>query len=188
MKSTSYIDLYPISSSGGNGETSINNNGIFVSEPNGGVNPSNVRMGAFRIGQGFIPEPSPFATPPAEYLVVDLNQGGSNEDIRYSAVIVEGSLTIMSSSPSNPQNFSTYFFTKRFITDHLEDDNFGEGSSEFISTTPSNTTNSPDFLIGESNPFIISYNNTTKQVSFKYVTNGTSGTSFVVAKGIYTLI
>ena len=196
MKSRSYINLYPISSSGGVLETSINDSGIYVSGLDEGVNPSNVRMGAFKIGQDYIAES-------LEYLIVDLNQGGGVSEAqgtglvsgvseyrnvsKYSAVIVEGSLSISSSSPSNPQNKSTYFFTHRFITDHFNDDNFGEDvEMELIS--PSNTTNNPNFLEFSSPPFSLGYNNTTKQVTFKYTPNAFATNKFTVAKGIYTLI
>ena len=54
--------------------------------------------------------------------------------------------------------------------------------------TPSNTTNDPNFLEFSSPPFSLGYNNTTKQVTFKYTPNAFATNKFTVAKGIYTLI
>ena len=114
MKATPYINFYPISSSGVTSETTVDSNGIIVSESNRGVNPSGILMGSFVAEQVI-------NTESIEYLIVDLNQDGpdieligSNLDIdtyplvsdtggncyknvsKYSAVIIEGSISISS--------------------------------------------------------------------------------------------
>jgi hypothetical protein len=202
MKATPYINFYPISSSGVASETTIDSNGIIVSESNGGVNPSNILMGSFVAEQITSNEE-------IEYLIVDLNQDGpdieligANLDVdsfplssdtgncyknvsKYSAVIVEGSISISSQSPSNPQNFSSYYFTQKFITNHDISSTYGTYFGEDIEIEEIVANTDSNWISADQ--FIINYNNLTKIVTFTYNT-GNIGTQRARFKGIYTLI
>ena len=181
MKTHTNISFYPISSSGVLSETPIDNSGILLSNSNvDGNNPTSIQMWAFKKGETTLPSISNY-----EYLVVDLNQNGDNIQTRHNAVIVEGSLSISTNSPSTPQLYSTYQFTHQLLTSTHEAGTID--SVEWEEISPTNTTNSPNFLID----LHVDYLETSRTATFKYETSHlpSSYTNFtIVAKGIYTLI
>lgn len=176
MKINSNISFYPVSSST---IPNLNSEGILLEDYNElGINPAVIQMFGFKTTLKTFNH-----FPIYNYLEVDLNQNGNDEHSRHNAVMVEGSLSISSLTPFNPQLKSTYYINQYLL---VNKNNHGT-DSDWEQITPENTSNAPNWLTNLS----VFYNNETRKATFKFHTDQhppSFDTNNIIAKGIYTLI